>query len=69
LFDVCLLFVWCAPLLFARSCRVRAFLNFVARGRGTPKIASPLRRNMCAQIHVNFDRYIPSQRGPSAKRY
>jgi hypothetical protein len=41
---------------------VRAFLNFGFDPTPTPKIASPLRRNMPAQIYVKFDRYISMTR-------
>ena len=63
------LFVCC---LFDRRRGVsgrRAFLNFVARGWGTPKVASPRPRNMAAQIYVNFDRYISMNAGTLANLF
>ena len=39
------------------------FFRFVAWGRGTPKIASPLRRNECPQIYFKFDRPISINAG------
>ena len=55
----CLFVVFCVGFV-----RVVAILSM--SGGGTPKIASPLRRNMSAQIYVNFDRYIPMNAGTLA---
>jgi len=39
------------------------------QGRGTPKVVSPLRRNMCAQIFSKIDRYIPMKAGIPAHQH
>jgi hypothetical protein len=55
---VCLMFVCsCVVVVWSFTAHARAFLNFARCLGGTPKIVSPLRRNMCAQIYVPFDGY------------
>jgi hypothetical protein len=65
---VCLLRV---DLLFASSVSAlrASFLIFAIDGGWPPKIASPLRRNMGAQIYVNFDRYISINAGTRANLF
>jgi hypothetical protein len=65
---VCLLFVLSRHrVVVVCSFAPRAsILKSWAMPRGYPKIASPLRRNMRAQIYVNFDRYIPMNAGTRA---